>query len=127
MTTVLRWRQTPPPLALRWRGPDSQMAAALAVRPNMPLAALIGPPGGVGPKGDRGDGFVGINGETPVGAVNGVNLTYTLAHAPLFLVLFVDGVRVNPGAGNDYILAGNLITMLNPLQGGQVLSADYLY
>ena len=130
MITVLRWRQPTPAILLRWRGPDQKMAAAAAFPPLMPLTAIIGPPGERGPAGGGGGGgssLVAVNGETPAGAVNGVNTAFTLAQAPTFLILFVDGVRMNKGAGKDYTLAGNQITMLYPLQIGQVPSADYLY
>ncbi len=129
MITVLRWRQPAPPALLRWRGPEQKMVAATAFPPLMPLTAIVGPPGAPGPAGGGGGGssLLAVNGERPAGAVNGVNTAFTLAHVPTFLILFVDGVRMNQGAGNDYTLAGNQITMLYPLQVGQVPSADYLY
>lgn len=51
------------------------------------------------------------NGETPTGAIDGANVTYTLAAAPspaLSLQLFLN--RVLMVQGTDYTLAGNTIT-----------------
>lgn len=48
---LLRWRALPPPLALRWRGPDSAALALAAAPKPTPLAAIIGPTGPAGPAG----------------------------------------------------------------------------
>lgn len=45
MTLILRWRQPPPKIELRWRGPTGAMLDALARNPSMPIASVIGPPG----------------------------------------------------------------------------------
>ncbi len=48
--------------------------------------------------------------EIPSGTIDGVNDTFTLTVAPTLLMLFVNGVKVREGAGNDYTLSGNTIT-----------------
>lgn len=52
MTVVLRWRRPDPAFALRWRGPDRMLAQAAAVKPDTPIAAIIGPVGPAGPSYD---------------------------------------------------------------------------
>ena len=53
-----------------------------------------------------------VENETPTGAINGVNTTFTLASTPATvhsavssLDLFLNGVLLTPGAGNDYTLS----------------------
>jgi hypothetical protein len=50
MTLVLRWRVPPRRIVTRWRGPEG-MALALERNPELPVAAVIGPPGPIGPGG----------------------------------------------------------------------------
>lgn len=66
--------------------------------------------------------------DLPAGAINGVNAVFTLAAAPLLgkQTVYLNGERLNPGAGNDYTIAGATITMLNIPQTGDVLISDYL-
>lgn len=70
-----------------------------------------------------------IESETPAGTIDGTNVTFTLANAPVAgtLKLYKNGMRQNAGAGNDYTLATNTITFLagNIPQTGDVLLADY--
>lgn len=51
--------------------------------------------------------------ETPSGAINGVNTTFTLANTPRAgtVQLTYNGVRLKSGAGNDYTISGSTITM----------------
>ncbi len=52
--------------------------------------------------------------ETPAGTQNGVNLVFTLAFAPVAgteTVMF-NGQVLDPGAGNDYTISGQTITLL---------------
>jgi hypothetical protein len=65
--------------------------------------------------------------ETPGGAVNGANTAFTLATAPQnsSLALFVNGQLQEPGAGNDYTIAGTAITMLYAPTTGDKLRANY--
>lgn len=70
------------------------------------------------------------DGEIPSGAVNGTNVTFTLAHNPnpaLSLQLFVGGLRQLAGAGNDYTLSGNTITMAVAPSTGANIVASYRY
>jgi hypothetical protein len=53
-----------------------------------------------------------IANETPGGTVNGVNATFTLANTPQFLQLYLNGVLMEVGAGNDYTVSGATITAL---------------
>lgn len=52
--------------------------------------------------------------ETPSGTQNGTNPTFTLANTPTAgsEMLFLNGVLMNVGAGNDYTISGATITML---------------
>lgn len=65
--------------------------------------------------------------ETPSGAIDGTNPTYTLVASPVAgtLQLYHNGVRMTEGAGNDFTLSGSTITMnFNP-ESGDTLLADY--
>lgn len=52
--------------------------------------------------------------ETPTGAVNGANTSFALATTPITGTeeVFLNGLMQDPGAGNDYTIAGATITML---------------
>ena len=63
------------------------------------------------------------NNETPGGLVNGANTAYTLALAPQngTLHLYLNGIILEPGAGNDYTIAAAAITMLfAPITGDKI-------
>jgi len=66
--------------------------------------------------------------ETPSGSVNGSNTSYTLANTPTAgtLRLYLNGIRLKSGAGNDYTISTNTITMATAPISGDVLIADYL-
>ena len=66
--------------------------------------------------------------ETPSGSINGSNVTFTLANTPTSgtLKLFLNGVRQKSGAGNDYTITTNTITMTTAPVSGDVLIADYM-
>src|SRR5215469_41341 len=71
--------------------------------------------------------FLGISNrvtrETPTGALNGVNVTFTLANTPTANTeeVFLNGILQEPGAGNDYTISGSAITMLSaPLSGDRI-------
>jgi hypothetical protein len=66
--------------------------------------------------------------ETPSGSVNGSNTSYTLANTPTAgsLKLFLNGIRLKSGSGNDYTISTNTITMTTAPISGDVLIADYL-
>lgn len=72
--------------------------------------------------------FAFADGETPAGAVNGVNTVFTLAHAPNpagSLLLTLNGVVQKAGA--DYTLAGSTVTFFVPPASGDSLEAWYRY
>jgi len=69
--------------------------------------------------------------ETPSGTVNGTNATFTLANTPIAgtVKVFLNGVRMEPGAGNDFTRSGDTLTMLTtsiPVSGDK-LRVDYEY
>jgi hypothetical protein len=65
--------------------------------------------------------------ETPTGTVNGVNATFTLANTPIVNTesVFLNGLLQEPGAGNDYTISTNTITMLNIPATGDRLRVNY--
>lgn len=69
-----------------------------------------------------------VTNETPGGLLNGSNTTYTLANTPVTgtVVLAVDGLLQDPGAGNDYTITGNTITMLYTLVSTDKIRASYM-
>jgi hypothetical protein len=71
-----------------------------------------------------------VNNETPGGAINGSNVTFTLANTPQGgISLYYNGALMRPGAGNDYTLSGTTITMaFAPLSTGvlDTLVANYI-
>jgi hypothetical protein len=80
--------------------------------------------GGGGPAGNF------VDGETPAGTLDGVNVTFTLAQMPspyASLKLYRNGIRLKLGA--DYTLAGATITFVPAAtpQAGDLLLADYRY
>jgi len=65
--------------------------------------------------------------ETPSGAVNSSNTTYTLASTPLAGTeqVFLNGILQEPGAGNDYTISGGTITYLTAPVTGDRLRVSY--
>lgn len=65
--------------------------------------------------------------ETPTGTINGVNTTFTLANTPIVNTeqVFLNGLLLEPGAGNDYTISGAAITMLQVPNTGDRLKACY--
>jgi len=76
---------------------------------------------------DANNSTLQIRNETPTGTINGTNVTFTLANTPYTnnLRLYKNGVRLKPGAGNDYTISGNTITMATAPATGTALLADY--
>lgn len=65
--------------------------------------------------------------EVPSGAINGVNVTFTLAHTPVAgsEMVYINGQLDQSGAGNDYTISGSTITYLTAPITGDVLLASY--
>src|SRR5262245_26131377 len=65
--------------------------------------------------------------ETPSGTINGSNTAFTLASTPLSNTeqVFLNGVLLEPGAGNDYTISTNAVTMLTVPQTGDRLRVSY--
>ena len=68
-----------------------------------------------------------VNGEVPSGAINDANTSYTLANTPFLAseALFLDGLRLTEGGGNDYTISGSTVTMLYAPLTGQNFLVDY--
>ncbi len=68
-----------------------------------------------------------ITGETPSGTVNGSNVTFTLANSPIAgsQEVYLNGILLESGAGNDYTISGVTISMLVTPQTGDKLRATY--
>ena len=66
--------------------------------------------------------------EVPSGSVNGSNTSYTLAYTPTAgtLQLYLNGIRLKSGAGNDFTLATATITMTIAPVTNDVLLCDYM-
>ncbi len=95
-------------------------------------AGATGAPGPAGPAGPAGSGSIGVlptnTKETPAGAVNGTNPTFTLSVTPLsaFAVdVHLNGILETPSV--DYTISGATITFLPVAipQTGDILQAEY--
>lgn len=66
--------------------------------------------------------------ETPTGAVNGSNVTFTLANTPVVgsEQVFLNGILQEPGSGNDYTISGATISYENAPVTGDRLRVTYL-
>jgi len=65
--------------------------------------------------------------ETPSGSVNSSNTSFTLANTPLAGTehLYLNGMLLDSGAGNDYTISGGTITMLFAPATGDKLRCSY--
>lgn len=61
--------------------------------------------------------------ETPVGAINGVNNTFTLTYSPFALFLFLGGTELR--LGKDYTISSNTLTMITIPAIDQDFDAHY--
>jgi hypothetical protein len=69
-----------------------------------------------------------VDRETPSGALNGSNATYTLVNTPLSGTehVYYNGILMEPGTGNDYTISGGTITWLTPLPvSGEKIRVSY--
>lgn len=69
-----------------------------------------------------------VRNETPSGTINGSNVAFTLAGTPVSgtEAVYQNGVRLRPGAGNDYTISGGTITFVTAPLSGDVILVDYL-
>ena len=69
-----------------------------------------------------------VFGETPSGTIDGSNTTFTIAVTPTAntLQLFMNGVYLKSGAGNDYTLSTNTITFTTAPISGDVILCNYM-
>lgn len=67
--------------------------------------------------------------EEPSGVINGLNAVFVLAAVPVLgsVTVYKNGVRMNPGVGNDYTLSTDTITFAGGQipQVGDIVLADY--
>jgi hypothetical protein len=64
-----------------------------------------------------------VDKEVPIGLINGVNTSFTLANSPTSGTehVYLNGILQESGAGNDYTISGNTITfLLVPLAGEKI-------
>lgn len=113
-------------------GPAGEGEGESVTGPTGPTG-VSGSTGVTGPTGPTGDSGTNIGNwslnEIPSGAVNGSNVTFTLAHTPLSgqIMLYLNGQYMTHGAGEDYTLSGLTITMISPLIPGDKLRTNYPY
>lgn len=67
--------------------------------------------------------------ETPSGAVDSSNTTYTLANTPTAgsEMVYLNGILQEPGAGNDYTISAGTITYLTAPVTGDRIRVSYRY
>ncbi len=68
-----------------------------------------------------------VDKEVPAGTVNGVNTSFTLAFTPLTGSehLYVSGLLMEPGAGNDYTISGSTLTLADAPLTGENIRVSY--
>jgi hypothetical protein len=68
-----------------------------------------------------------VDEEVPTGSVNGVNVEFTLANAPVAtsLKVYLNGQRLKSGAGFDYTLAASVITLAYAPESTDVIVVEY--
>jgi len=66
--------------------------------------------------------------QTPTGAINSSNVTYTLANTPIVGTeqVFLNGILQEAGAGDDYTISGATITYETAPVTGDILRVNYL-
>lgn len=66
--------------------------------------------------------------ETPSGSVNGTNTSFTLAATPVTGTesVFLNGLLLEPGSGNDYTISAAVITFLTAPATGDKVRVSYL-
>lgn len=68
-----------------------------------------------------------VDNEVPTGTKNDTNKTFTLANTPVSGTehIYLCGLRLTPGAGNDYTISGNTITMVQAPRSTDNFICDY--
>lgn len=68
-----------------------------------------------------------VSSEIPTGDIDGSNDEYTLLHTPVegTVTVFLNGLLQDPG--DDYTIAGSVITFAAPPETGDVVLACYYY
>jgi hypothetical protein len=71
--------------------------------------------------------YTGVSNETPSGACDGTSAVFTLVSvpAPGTEQVYLNGLLLEPGTGNDYLLVGNVLTMLYPPEANSKLRVYY--
>ena len=66
--------------------------------------------------------------QTPIGLVNGVNTVFTLVDAPNAgtVTVYISGHRLTVGAGNDFTIAGAVLTITPAPLTGETVKTDYI-
>lgn len=67
-------------------------------------------------------GIAGMQNETPTGAIDNNNVTFTVVHTPAFVQL---NGAIQTASGVDYTLTGLTITFVNAPQTGSILRSYY--
>jgi hypothetical protein len=80
-----------------------------------------------GQGGSGGSSSIEVRNEVPSGAVDGINVTFTLANNPIgtSVNVFLNGLKQTPSV--DYTLNGNSIVFIYTPQIGDTLNVDYLH
>lgn len=81
---------------------------------------------GRGPQGLQGPaGSGGLIFGVPIGAIDGVNVNFTVSQNFTDIAVYLNGLRL-VGSGNDYTVTGlNSFTMTNPPLTGDILAVEY--
>ena len=68
-----------------------------------------------------------VDKEIPSGSINGVNTVFVLANTPVngSEHVYINGILMESGAGNDYTISGATITTLEALAAGEKIRVSY--
>ncbi len=91
MSLILRWRIPDRAIGTRWSGPEG-MTEALAREPELPVAAIVGPPGPIGPQGPQGPAGAPLRSDAALAAT--WILPHALARTPMVQVFLTTGEEV---------------------------------